>query len=143
MFLTALLGSIAGLTVIVVVSLRDAMRVIRSLRWGKRTQGQIVRDQVVFLGKGRFHYPVVIFRDEMGTSYEVQTRYERITSTSAREQMGEVEIAYLPTDPQRTAVLVGIRYYLHHVLLTTAFVSIGVACVVASLVLKQKLLTSP
>ena len=105
-----LITSGLAIGVVIWISTKDIPRVLRSLRRGRRVQGRIIRDEIVPFRYSAFHFPVVLFRDESGSLHEVKTRYHR--ETSAREQMEDVEIAYLPEDPKGTAVLVCLRYYL-------------------------------
>ena len=92
------------------LALIDVPRVVRSLSRGRRAKGYIIRDEISYLRYCAVaHFPVVIFRDASGASFEVQTRHNK--KTSAPEYMVDVEVAYLPENPQTSAVLVGIKYY--------------------------------
>jgi hypothetical protein len=105
-----LFSSAVVVAVVLWIVLKDVPRVVRSLRVGRRVKGQIIRDHTLPFRYSLLHFPVVMFRDETGAPHEVKTRYQK--KTSVREQMGEVEVAFLPEDPARTAVLVGLRFYL-------------------------------
>ena len=73
-------------------------------------QGRITHDHIIRFRYSAFHYPVVVFVDDAGISHEVKIRYHR--KPHAREQLNNVEIAYLRENPEDTAILVGFRYYL-------------------------------
>lgn len=105
-----LTGMVAFVVSVLWITLKDFPRVFRSLSKGLRTNGQILRDDEVYSKLRIQHFPVIGFKDERGKLYEVKTRYMR--KPSVQEQLRNVEVSYMAVDPQNTAVLVGMRFYL-------------------------------
>jgi hypothetical protein len=102
-------GIVTALTAYNVILLGKLPRVAWTLRHGKRAKGWISREKMESLGHTLLFFPVVTFRDDAGRSHEFQSRFYKMTNV--RDQMDEIEVAYLPKAPKRTAVLAGFRFY--------------------------------
>ncbi len=118
-----LYASLVAMIVLAWLALKDVPRIVRVLRKGRRTRGQIIRDHAVPTGKGALCYPVFTFQDESGIVHEVISRHQK--ENSFREQMTEVEVAYDPSAPANSALLVGFRFYRHTAIMGACTVAVA------------------